>query len=108
MLLLLAVLSGCAGSSSAPSGIREGARWHDGTPVTGQDAMFAFAVGKDRELPITRHSGLAFVETIESPDAQTVLVRWKEPYIQADRMFSAQMALPLPEHLLEHAYIVDK
>ena len=88
--------------------LRDGAVWHDGTAVSPQDAIFAAVIGQDRDLPITRHSGLAMIETMEALDARTVVVRWKQPYIQADRMFSAQMAPPLPRHLLEQAYASDK
>ena len=88
--------------------IRDGAQWHDGTPVTAADAIFAAQVGSDRDLPISRHNGLNFVEGIDAPDSSTVTVRWKQPYIEADRMFSAQFALPLPSHLLETAYATDK
>ncbi len=31
--------------------IREGARWHDGAPLTAQDLLFSAQVGQDRELP---------------------------------------------------------
>jgi peptide/nickel transport system substrate-binding protein len=45
---------------------------------------------------------------VEAPDPQTITVRWKEPFIEADTMFSRQLAFPMPKHLLERAYLGDK
>jgi peptide/nickel transport system substrate-binding protein len=88
--------------------IRADARWHDGTPVTARDAAFAATVGQDRDLQILREQSLTLIEAIEIPDVRTVTVRWKQPYIEADRTFSTQMALPLPSHILESSYQTDK
>jgi peptide/nickel transport system substrate-binding protein len=88
--------------------IRPDAQWHDGNPVTPQDLIFAAAVNQDRDLQITRHKGLALIESMEATGPRTIMVRWSQPYIEADHTFSAQMALPLPSHLLEAAYQADK
>ncbi len=88
--------------------IRTDAQWHDGAPVTPQDLIFAATVGHDRDLQISRHKGLVLIDSMEATGPRTITVRWKQPYIEADRTFSAQMALPLPSHLLEAAYIADK
>ncbi len=88
--------------------IRTDAQWHDGAPVTPQDLIFAATVGQDRDLQISRHKGLVLIDSMEATGPRTITVRWKQPYIEADRTFSAQMALPLPSHLLEAAYIADK
>ncbi len=88
--------------------IRPDAQWHDGKPVTPHDLIFAVAVNQDRDLQITRHKGLALIESMEETGPRTITVLWKQPYIEADRTFSAQMALPLPSHLLESAFQADK
>lgn len=78
-------------------------RWHDGTPLTTEDLMFAVRVGQDRELGLLGHQGFNFVEGVEAVDARTVTVKWRKPFIEADTMFSGSFALPLPRHLLEKA-----
>src|SRR5205814_1297943 len=39
---------------------------------------------------------------------RTIVVRWKQPYIEADTMFSQLLALPLPKHILERTYREDR
>jgi peptide/nickel transport system substrate-binding protein len=92
--------------------IRPNARWHDGTPVTAHDLVFTLLVGQDQDIPALSNAGYASIESAEAtetqPDARTVLVRWHRPFIFADGMFSFDFGLPLPRHLLEHAYHEDK
>jgi peptide/nickel transport system substrate-binding protein len=88
--------------------IREGATWHDGTPVTSEDVLFTAKVDGDRDTPALRESSypasFATSARIEAPDSRTVVVRWSRPYIQADEMFRVL----LPKHLLEGPYTDDK
>ncbi len=88
--------------------IRSGAVWHDGAPVVAQDMLFTAAVGQDRDLP--RFSDLDFksVESVEAIDPRTITVRWNEPFIDANAMFAAEFAYPLPSHLLEDVYRENK
>ena len=85
--------------------VRPGARWHDGTPVTSADAVFSAAVEQDREIPMRRDAGYSSVESVDAPDPQTVTVRWRRSYIQADQLFKAPL---LPRHLLERAYLENR
>jgi peptide/nickel transport system substrate-binding protein len=86
--------------------IRPGARWHDGTPVTAEDFVFTSKVASDRELGITIVPIYAFLEGVQAPDPQTVVSRWKSPYINADELFGNDIALP--RHLLEPAATNEK
>ena len=88
--------------------IRDGARWHDGTPLTTADLLFTAMVARDRELTVFRDSTYDLIEGLEAPDQRSITVRWKGPYIQADTMFTRDLALPLPKHLLEKPYAEDK
>lgn len=87
--------------------IRQGASWHDGTPITSGDLLFTATVEQDAEVPLLNNKAYKFVESIDAPDARTVTVTWKRPFIQADAMFST-FGVPLPKHLLERAYLGDK
>lgn len=88
--------------------IREGVKWHDGVPITAEDALFAIRLGQDRELPEFAHVAIRLIDTARAPDPRTVVVEWKEPYIQADILFSGEAGLPLPRHLLEDAATNNK
>jgi peptide/nickel transport system substrate-binding protein len=88
--------------------IRAGAQWHDGTPFTSADAAFTLQVVGDRELPALGNVAYASIEGVDTPDARTVTVRWNKPYIEADRLFTASLAAPLPRHLLERPLAESK
>lgn len=91
--------------------IRAGARWHDGAPVTAEDLVFSARVGQDREVPQLRNTALDLVERVHAPDAQTLVVTWKQPFIEADLLFgntSGAQSLPMPRHLLEPTYLENK
>src|SRR5205823_8775364 len=86
--------------------IRAGARWRDGVPVTVDDLMFALQVA--REAPAFNTAALRAVEDVVASDPRTVTVRWKEPSIDADTLFSYESVTPLPRHRLEELYNQDK
>jgi peptide/nickel transport system substrate-binding protein len=74
--------------------------WHDGKPVTADDVLFTTTVQQDPRLPLVDLAPYKSIEAIEAPDARTLVVHWKHPYVYADRGF----VFPLPKHLLEPAY----
>ncbi len=84
------------------------AHWHDGTPVTAEDMVFTAKVVQDRDLPLLRERVYDLIESIEAPDSRTVVSTWKQPYIEADALFTYALALPFPKHLLEAAHNEDK
>jgi ABC-type transport system substrate-binding protein len=91
--------------------LKPSARWHDGTPVTADDLLFAVRVGQDGDLPAFSHPGFAAVQSVVATDQRTVTVRWNHPYTGADTMFTAvspAFALPLPAHLLAAPYQDNK
>jgi peptide/nickel transport system substrate-binding protein len=88
--------------------IRENARWHDGTPVTTDDLLFTMTVVRDRELPVFRDATYDLIEQVEAIDTRTFTVTWTQPFIQADTLFSKDLAQPMPKHLLEGPYTNDK
>jgi peptide/nickel transport system substrate-binding protein len=84
--------------------LRQGVQWHDGTPITSADVVFTGRVTQDRDLGLTPNSAFESIESIEAPDARTVLVRWHRPFIRADSLFESLM----PSHLLEREYAESK
>jgi len=91
--------------------IREGARWHDGQPFTTGDLLFTYEVGRDPDVRVFNAQAYEAIDTVEAPDARTVIVKWQRPYISADRMFgvgSAMFAPPMPKHILEPPFRQNK
>jgi peptide/nickel transport system substrate-binding protein len=88
--------------------LKSNAQWQDGKPVTAADLLLGAALDQDAELGVPRNQLFDYVEGIEASDPSTVVVRWKEPFIEADAMFGFQMALPLPSHILGQPYLEDR
>jgi peptide/nickel transport system substrate-binding protein len=88
--------------------IRRGAQWHDGAPVTSEDLVFTTRLGQDRDLAVFGGIAYGSIESVEAPDPQTVTIKWRQPFIEADAMFTRRFALPVPRHLLERVYLEDK
>lgn len=84
--------------------IRPNVLWHDGLPFTAQDLLFTARVAADRELGVPRDRRFDLVERIEAPDPRTLVVTWKQPYIEADQLFGNGPYAPMPEHLLADVF----
>ena len=59
------------------------------------------AVVRDRELSVFRDATYDLIEQVQASDARTITVTWSAPFIQADTLFSKDLAQPMPKHLLE-------
>lgn len=88
--------------------IRTGARWHDGAPVTAQDAVFTSAVARDTELPTFADVAYTFLDRIEADDERTIVGYWSRPYISANVLLGRESGVPLPRHILEQPYLENK
>lgn len=87
--------------------LRADARWHDGTPVTAKDFVFGAMVSQDQELGFRDTGSYRLVEGIEAKDGQTLSIRFKQPFIEADYWSGSPDRL-LPAHFLEDAYTSDR
>lgn len=88
---------------------KPGVRWHDGAPFTSADLLFAAQVGMDRDVPEFGDAAFGLVASVEAPDPQTITVVWRQPYIEADRMFGTRsFAGPMPRHILDRVYSENK
>lgn len=88
--------------------IRLGALWHDGTPFTSDDLLFTTVLSRDRDVAVFANIAYDSVEAVEAPDARTILIRWRRPYIQADTLFTGRASAPMPRHLLGRIYEENK
>jgi len=92
------------GSMETTWKLKNGALWHDGAPFTADDLVFALQVSSDPDLPAFKDAAFNAISGAEAVDPSTILIRWKEPFIRADQLFSVRIAIPLPKHILESQY----
>jgi len=88
--------------------IKENARWHDGAAFTSDDLLFTAQVYQDKDTGIFPNTNIDLIQRVEAPDRRTITVTWSQPFIEADSLFTAVLALPMPKHLLEKAFAEDK
>lgn len=87
--------------------IRDGARWHDGTPFTSDDLVFSLQVYTDKELPYFSSVVYSYIDSAQAVDRRTVAVKWNRTYIEADGLFGST-GMPMPKHLVERHYPSNK
>ena len=77
--------------------LRDGVRWHDGAPFTSTDVAFTYRAIMNEKVASPRRSDFDLVDSVETPDSLTVIVRYKKPFSPA---LLSWMTAILPEHLL--------
>ena len=80
--------------------IRDGVRWHDGTPVTAADVVWSIEKYMDPALAFANSQYFQFVDRVEMTDPQTVVVYFTEPH--SDALSDFLEWEPKPKHLLEN------
>ena len=93
--------------------LKPGIKWHDGVPMTVDDLRFTLDVYRDREIGLVAIPSLPLIEAVEVRDAQTAVVKWEKPFIDADLYFSSAASRlptmwPLPRHILEQPFQENK
>jgi peptide/nickel transport system substrate-binding protein len=83
--------------------LRKNVRWHDGTPFTAHDMVFAFQVGGPGGVPSGFNEPLRRMDSVEAPDDWTVVITYKAPYYLATHL-GPHAFWPLPRHLLSEAW----
>lgn len=79
--------------------LRPNLTWHDGVPLSAADFVFGWRVYSTPEYGQSRTVPILQMEEVAAPDAQTVLIRWKGPYPEANFLRDTFQALP--RHILE-------
>jgi peptide/nickel transport system substrate-binding protein len=80
--------------------IRPDARWGDGTPVTTEDVLFAYEVGKNKMSGVTAQEVFRRVIKIEVKDERTFTLYLNKLTFD----YAAQIFDPLPAHLEREAF----
>lgn len=83
--------------------LREGITWSDGQPLTSEDIKFTWETIMNPDWLIISRVGYEKIESIETPDPLTAVVKFKEPYAPWKDLFGPSGGAPgiLPKHWLE-------
>lgn len=87
--------------------LKKDIQWHDGTPFTTADLQFTVTACSEIEA-FCGYGFFDLVEKVTPVDDRRITVTWKQPFIDADSLFTTQFGMPLPRHLLESAYRENK
>ncbi len=81
--------------------------WHDGTPLSAEDFVFAWRMYATPELGTSASLPFSLIEEVLAPDTRTVQIRWKRPYPAAGALQSTGTGAtglpPLPRAILQPA-----
>ena len=78
--------------------IRPGIKWHDGVPFTSADIKFTVAAINSPDYNPESTDGFDRIESVETPDSLTAIVRYREVYAPYALQF---VRGALPRHVLE-------
>jgi ABC-type transport system substrate-binding protein len=81
--------------------------WHDGTPLTADDFVFAFTVAKPSNGFRTADVPFTLMEDVVASDDRSFVIRWKGIYPDAGVLLLGDVKfglVALPRHLLEKSF----
>ena len=78
--------------------LRPNVRWHDGQPLTSADVKFTVDAINDPKWNPESTDGFDRISSVDTPDALTAVVHYKERYAPFENQFIRGM---LPKHVLE-------
>jgi peptide/nickel transport system substrate-binding protein len=84
--------------------LRKDVKWTDGEPFTSKDVAFTIDKIKTVKAPILWRTYFATIESLDTPDASTVVVHYKAPYAPA--LVSWTVGI-LPEHRFRDGDFID-
>jgi peptide/nickel transport system substrate-binding protein len=87
--------------------LRPNVRWHDGVPFTADDAVFSWRIAVQPEILSSISPHIWGADSVEAPDAQTLVITYKTPYFRALDMDHRNFWM-FPQHILGDAFAADK
>ncbi|MBI2908794.1 MAG: ABC transporter substrate-binding protein [Chloroflexi bacterium] len=83
--------------------LRKDVKFHDGKPFSSEDVRYNLARQKDppRNIRSARKEQFASVDKIEAPDANTVRIIMKQPYVAFMPQFATDGFVIYPKHVVE-------
>lgn len=82
--------------------LRPNLTWHDGTPLSAEDFVFAARVYQTPAFGAASSPVLSPMEEVTAPDSTTLVIRWRQPYPEAAALDVEFQALP--RHILEQPF----
>lgn len=80
--------------------LKDGLRWHDGTPITSEDVKFTVDMIRDPAVPAVNKEGwFSELDDVETVDEKTVVFIWKRPYAPA--LHALTQLAPIPKHIYD-------
>jgi peptide/nickel transport system substrate-binding protein len=76
--------------------LRPGVTWHDGQPLTSADVKFTWEFIMDRKVNVISREGYDKIASIDLPDSQTAVIKFREYYAPVLTLFKTI----LPKHVL--------
>src|SRR4051812_6210389 len=84
------------GSMDTTWKLRQDVKWHDGTPLTADDVIFATEAFKDPQATPPDGQANRLMDSMTAPDPHTLQIHWSAIYVDANQ---APNLTPLPKHL---------
>ncbi|ACY17102.1 ABC transporter substrate-binding protein [Haliangium ochraceum] len=84
--------------------LRDDVKFHDGQPFTSADVAYTFRAIQESEVPTLWRAYTTAVETLATPDAETVVVTYRYPYAPALSSWTVGI---LPKHVYEQGKLAD-
>ena len=82
--------------------LRPNLTWHDGVPLSAEDVVLGWRVAATPAFGVARGLPQRLIDEVVAVDAQTFLIRWNQPYPEADAI-RASLG-PLPRHILAQPF----
>jgi len=76
--------------------LRKGVTWHDGKPVTSADVQYTWQAVMKPDNKVGTRYGYENITAVDTPDEQTAIVRFKDPFASWAILFDVLM----PKHVL--------
>jgi len=77
--------------------LRSGVNWHDGIRFTSADVKYTWETIMNRKVNVVSRDGYDKIAAVDTPDANTVVIRFREYYAPYLTLFG----VILPKHVLE-------
>ena len=81
--------------------LRDDIVWSDGEPITAEDFVFTYNMIMDPGNTVASQYPYDYLESVEAPDAQTVVMTFTEPFAPWQSTFWRTI---LPKHILEPVF----
>lgn len=84
--------------------LRKGVKWHDGQPFTARDVKFTFDAIRNVQAPTLWKAYMAPVDSVETPDDQTVVVTYAQPFALGLLAWTVGI---LPKHIYSEGKLTE-